>query len=317
MKLARIPSAILWSSLLLVTAAAPASAQNKTIFSAQLNSPLTQLTLLGQGFAATDRVTFRGVDVTNQCSLGSTMITCTANSPVNPGQYRVVVLDPNPGGQFDVFDLTVPAAGATGPAGPAGPQGATGPAGPQGPIGPIGLTGPAGPQGPIGLTGPAGPQGPIGLTGPAGPQGPTGLTGPAGPAGPQGPPAAQFGFYQGTAAPTLAAAKGTLYYQAPVNAPQVTGTTNLYEQTGTGVNNVYTLIAIGTNTSGTFAATGGSGLFTSVNGNAPTTPTGTPFTVVFACGACTTAVGAGSTPNLYEANSAGFYQLVGTAVSGN
>ncbi len=55
MKLAQIPSAILWSSLLLVTAAAPAYALNKTIFSAQLNSALTQLTLLGQGFAATDR----------------------------------------------------------------------------------------------------------------------------------------------------------------------------------------------------------------------------------------------------------------------
>jgi hypothetical protein len=113
------------------------------------------------------------------------------------------------------------------------------------------------------------------------------------------------------------AAKGTLYYQAPTNPPQLTGTTNLYEQTGTGVNNVYTLIATGTNSSGTFAATGSSGLFTSTNGNAPTTPTGTPFTVVFACGACTPAVGAGSAYNLYEANSAGIYQLVGTAVSGN
>ncbi|MGC2091815.1 MAG: hypothetical protein WA648_01310, partial [Methylocella sp.] len=155
---------------------------------------------------------------------------------------------------------------------------------------------------------------------PAGPTGATGATGPAGPTGatgPQGPPAAQFGIYEGSAAPTLAAPQGTLYYQGPASPPQLTGTSSLYEQTGTGVNNVYTLIAIGTNSTGTFAVTGSSGLFTSTNANAPTTPTGTPFTVVFACGGCITGVGTGSTPNLYEANSAGIYQLLGTVVSGN
>jgi hypothetical protein len=124
--LAQIPSAILWSSLLLVTAAAPASALNKTIFAAQLNSALTQLTIYGQGFAATDRVTFGAGDVTGICNLASTTITCTTNTPVSPGEYRVGVFNPNAigvAGQFDVFDLTVPATGPAGPAGPAGPDG--------------------------------------------------------------------------------------------------------------------------------------------------------------------------------------------------
>jgi hypothetical protein len=284
MKLAQIPSAILCLSLLLVTAAAPASAQNKTIFSAQVNSALTQLTLLGQGFAQTDRVTFRGVDVTNQCSIGSTMITCTANSPVNSGQYRVSVLDPNPGGQFDVFDLTIPAAGATGPAGPAGPAG------------PIGPAGPAGPQGPVG---PAGPQGPTGATGATGP------AGPAGPAGPQGPPAAQFGIYTGTAAPTLAAPQGTLYYRpgGTVN----TGNSQLYEYTGAGVSTTTTVIGIGTNATGDWASA--SPVFSVIPGSAPASPTGTPFSVVNANGAAIRA--------FYVANSSGIFQYVGTLVSGN
>ena len=166
MKLAQIPSAILWSSLLLVTAAAPASASNITIFSAQLNSALTQLTIYGQGFAAGDKVTFGAGDVTSLCNLGSsTTITCTSPTAVNPGEYRVGVLNPSAIGQFDVFDVTV---GAVGPAGPAGPPGPAGPIGPAGPTGPTGLTGP---PGPTGLTGPAGPTGPTGLTGPAGPTG--------------------------------------------------------------------------------------------------------------------------------------------------
>jgi hypothetical protein len=43
MKPAQIPSAILWSSLALAMAAAPASALNVTILEAQLNSSQTQL----------------------------------------------------------------------------------------------------------------------------------------------------------------------------------------------------------------------------------------------------------------------------------
>jgi hypothetical protein len=69
MKLAQIPSAILCSSMLLVTAAAPASA-NITIFAAQFNSALTQLTIYGQGFAAGDKVTFGAGDITSLCNLG-------------------------------------------------------------------------------------------------------------------------------------------------------------------------------------------------------------------------------------------------------
>ncbi|MGH6811151.1 MAG: DNRLRE domain-containing protein [Methylocella sp.] len=238
------------------------------------------------------------------------------------------------------MELEVTLAGTAGPPGPPGPTGPPGPIGLTGPAGPTGLTGPAGPAGPTGLTGPqgpiglTGPQGPIGLTGPQGPMGATGPAGPAGatgpagpagaqgptgPAGPQGPPAAQFSLYQGTAdPPTLPAVQGTLYYQV-VGNPTTSGTSKLFEYTGAGVSTTVTLIATGDNsvTSGRFTATGTSGLFTSVNGNAPTTPTGTPFHVVFACGACTTGVSAGSTPNLYEANSAGFFQLVGTVVSGN
>jgi hypothetical protein len=71
MKLAQIPSAILWSSLLLVTAAAPASALNKTIFAVQINSALTQLTIFGQGFAANDIVSYGANNVTNVCNVGS------------------------------------------------------------------------------------------------------------------------------------------------------------------------------------------------------------------------------------------------------
>ena len=263
MKPAQILSAILWSSLLPVTAAAPASASNVTIFGARLNSALTQLTIVGQGFAAGDMVTFGGGDVTNLCSLGSsTNITCTSTSPVNPGEYRLVVLNPTAIGQFDVFDVTVPIAG---PAGPAGPPGPAGPMGAQGAMGAQGIQGIQGPQ---------------------------------------GPPAAQFGIYQGMLAPTLPAAQGTLYYQFdPVS-------TNLWQYTGPGVSTTVTLIAIGNNSTGLFdpAPEIPPTVFLHTFGSAPLTPTGTPFSVVFA---------SGSFNVLYEANSAGIYQVISALVSGH
>ena len=144
MKPAQILSAILWSSLLLGTAAAPASASNVTIFKVHINSSQTQLKIKGQGFTTGGKVTL-GVgptDITSQCSLASAkLITCTFGPPAYPsgltaGEYRLTVFDSN--GQFDVFDLTTP---LVGPAGPAGPTGAIGPGGPAGPQGPAGTTG--------------------------------------------------------------------------------------------------------------------------------------------------------------------------------
>jgi len=162
MKLAQIPSAILWSSLLLGAAAAPASASERVVISqVQLNSSLTQMTITGQGFAAGEKVTLGSSNITSQCSLGSaTIITCGFTPALNPGEYRVVVSKNED--HFDVFDVTAPLAG---PAGPAGPTGATGPAGPQGPQGPAGPQGPQGLKGDTGATGATGPQGPPGANG--------------------------------------------------------------------------------------------------------------------------------------------------------
>jgi hypothetical protein len=157
-------------------------------------------------------------------------------------------------------------------------------------------------MGPIGLTGPQGPIGPMGLTGPAGP---AGATGPAGPQGPQGAPAAQFGIYEGTTAPTLAAPQGTLYYRP--GGTITTGTSQLYEYTGAGVSTTTTLIANGDNPSGNW--TSASPVFSVIPNSAPASPTGTPFSVVNANGAATRA--------FYVANSFGIFQYVGTLVSGN
>jgi hypothetical protein len=215
------------------------------------------------------------------------------------------------------------------PPGPPGPQGAQGPPGPQGPTGDTGATGPAGPAGPqgpigpIGLTGPQGPAGATGATGPTGatgatgPTGPAGATGPQGPQGPQGAPAAQFGFYQGTAAPTLAAAQGTLYYQQ-INAG-ITGVTALWQYRDPGVTTTPIIIANGDNPTGIFTPAPGIPATTFVHSlsNAPTTPTGTPFSVVFATSATPPATTGSSFFVLYEANSAGFYQVVGNVISGN
>ncbi|MGH6858275.1 MAG: DNRLRE domain-containing protein [Methylocella sp.] len=196
--------------------------------------------------------------------------------------------------------------------GPAGVQGPPGAQGLQGAPGATGAMGAPGATGVMGAPGATGAMGAPGATGAMGAPGATGAMGAPGATGPQGPPgaAAQFGFfYQGTAAPTLAAPQGTLYYQGPTNPPQFTGTTSLYEQTGTGVNNMYTLIATGDNTNGLFTATGASGLFSSLTGNVPTTLTGTPFSVVFAHSS--------AIANLYEADSAGTYHFVAPALAGD
>ena len=63
------------------------------------------------------RLTLFSGDVTNVCNLGSsTIITCTSPTPLHLGQFRIGVFNPDAigvPGQFDIFDLTVPAAGAT------------------------------------------------------------------------------------------------------------------------------------------------------------------------------------------------------------
>jgi hypothetical protein len=139
----------------------------------------------------------------------------------------------------------------------------------------------------------------MGLTGPAGP------AGPQGPQGPQGAPAAQFGIYEGTTAPTLAAPQGTLYYRP--GGTTTTGTSQLYEYTGAGVSTTTTLIANGDNPSGNW--TSASPVFSVIPNSAPASPTGTPFSVVNANGAAIRA--------FYVANSFGIFQYVGTLVSGN
>ncbi|TFG75125.1 MAG: hypothetical protein E4H26_06655, partial [Flavobacteriales bacterium] len=124
--------------------------------------------------------------------------------------------------------------GLTGPQGPAGNDGADGAVGPQGPQGPAGNDGAVGPQGPAGNDGAVGPQGPAGndgadgAVGPQGPQGPAGndgadgADGAVGPQGPQGP-AGNDGAV-GPAGP-----------QGPQGDPATNITTNLTQNTGTGV----------------------------------------------------------------------------------
>jgi len=132
MKLAQIPSAILWSTALLVTAAAPAFADGVAIFGAQLVSPAQpppaqQMIITGKGFTALSKVHFGTANITTECSLGNpSLITCAFTPAITPGEYRLVVGSSD--GDFGVFDVTAPLAG---PAGPAGPTGAAGPMGPQ------------------------------------------------------------------------------------------------------------------------------------------------------------------------------------------
>jgi type VI secretion system Hcp family effector len=72
-----------------------------------------------------------------------------------PGGYRLGVVCGRAAGEYDLFELTIGAAGPPGPPGPPGPEGPPGLPGPQGQPGvpgPQGETGPQGPIGPKGLT---------------------------------------------------------------------------------------------------------------------------------------------------------------------
>ncbi|MGB5646975.1 MAG: hypothetical protein WBM55_07615 [Muriicola sp.] len=133
--------------------------------------------------------------------------------------------------------------GAQGPVGPVGPQGIQGDPGPQGPAGlngtdgADGVDGAVGPQGPIGPVGPAGadgvdgavgPQGPIGPVGPAGADGIDGAVGPQGPVGPAGADGVDGAV--GPAGP-----QGPTGPQGPQGDPATNITTNLAQNTGTGI----------------------------------------------------------------------------------
>jgi hypothetical protein len=144
MKSTQIQSAILWSGLLLSTAAVPAYAVSIVIFSVQTDSARTHLTINGQGFSTGDKVSLGLTDISTQCSLGSpsgTVITCAFAQPIIPGAYRLVVSNPLTSSSSiatsDVFDVTTPIIGPAGPAGPQGPIGPTGPIGPQGALAPL------------------------------------------------------------------------------------------------------------------------------------------------------------------------------------
>jgi hypothetical protein len=92
----------------------------------------------------------------------------------------------------------------------------------------------------------------------------------------------------------------------------MTGTSNLWQYRNPGFTTTPTIIAIGNNSTGSFDPAPGipATTFVHTTRNAPTTPTGTPFSVVYANSL-------GQFFVLYEANSAGFYQVVGSVLSGN
>ncbi|MGH6846820.1 MAG: hypothetical protein ACREC0_05105 [Methylocella sp.] len=158
MKPAQFPSALLCSSALLATAAAPALAGDIAIFAVQLNAAQTQLTITGKGFTTKSKVSLAGSQIAppNGCiATPGTLITCTFTPALNPGDYRLAV--GGSGDDFAVFDVAVPMAGSKGATGAAG---ATGPQGPQGPAGPTGATGAAGANGNAGAAGATGSPGP-------------------------------------------------------------------------------------------------------------------------------------------------------------
>src|SRR5580704_6913396 len=137
MRPTKIPAAILCSSLLLGTTAALATPSVIIIKQVQLDSALKVLTITGQGFVTGEKVSLANTDITSQCPVtSSTLITCTFTSALNPGEYRVTVLQTP--GIFDVFDVTI---GAIGPIGPQGPKGANGTNGINGTNGAMGLPG--------------------------------------------------------------------------------------------------------------------------------------------------------------------------------
>jgi hypothetical protein len=165
------------------------------IISATVDYTLKTLTITGQNFGGSPRVT---VDALSFPTLSSASNEVVVNFPSGrppsgfaPGTYILTM-------QFEhhlwaTFTVDIGAngpKGATGPQGPTGAMGATGPPGPAGPAGAQGtqgLTGVQGPVGPAGKDGATGPQGPRGI---AGLNGANGKDGSPGPVGPQGPPGA-------------------------------------------------------------------------------------------------------------------------------
>jgi hypothetical protein len=144
----------------------PALAANVTIFSAELDTTQTILTIKGSGFTPGGRVFFAAREITTQCKFTdstNSAISCPLSSGVAPGTYRLVVA--NVQSQFDVLAVTVPIVGPKGPTGATGPAGPAGPAGQTGPVGAAGPQGPQGAQGLQGVPGPVGPQGPQGVPG--------------------------------------------------------------------------------------------------------------------------------------------------------
>ncbi|MGH6839459.1 MAG: IPT/TIG domain-containing protein [Methylocella sp.] len=167
MKPVQFPSALLCSSALLATAAAPALADSHAVILSVTEAnlppnppaqPQSSLTINGQGFRPGGNVYLGSMAITRQCPLNQagTVYSCTVTA-ILPGEWRVLVK-----GQGDddesaaVFDITVPMVGAAGPAGAAGPQGPQGPAGPAGPTGATGAAGANGKDGPPGATGATG-----------------------------------------------------------------------------------------------------------------------------------------------------------------
>jgi hypothetical protein len=154
------------------------------VISATVNYSQNTLTITGQNFGGSPKVTLDAMTFPTMSSSSSQIVAdfpnSTPPSSFTPGTYFLTVAFNN---QFPtIFAVNI------GANGPQGPQGAQGPAGTQGQQG---SPGPAGAAGPAGSMGPPGPMGPAGTAGPAGPvgsPGTTGATGATGPSGPQGPP---------------------------------------------------------------------------------------------------------------------------------
>ncbi|MGH6846819.1 MAG: hypothetical protein ACREC0_05100 [Methylocella sp.] len=161
MKPAQIPSAILCSSALLASAAAPALADSHVaIFTVQVDPTETVMTITGKGFSKHSKVFLATTPITGFCNFAGvpTLITCAFTPPALPiaaGEYRLAA--GNSDDDFAIFDVTVPMAPPAGPAGAAGTPGMQGPQGPTGPAGATGATGTAGMDGAAGATGATGP----------------------------------------------------------------------------------------------------------------------------------------------------------------
>jgi hypothetical protein len=169
MKPAQIAYSILWSGLLLSTAAAPALSAEIDIFTVSESditppSPPVRslLTITGTGFIPGAQVFLASSNITSSCILNPAHTVYSCTTPViPPGEYRLKIFGSPP--RFDDFDVKVPMVG------PRGPQGIQGPPGARGATGATGAAGPPGPKGAPGANGEAGPPGPPGLPGPPGP----------------------------------------------------------------------------------------------------------------------------------------------------